>query len=238
LSEAAAIPKRDQSNGLWQGIKPYFEKAPIAAFFVGVSSGFPYAMIGATLTTRLKQGGIDKSTITAFTLVFLAYNFKFLWAWIMDGVRLPVIGRLGQRVSWMLVAGTAVIAAVVNLALVDPAASVASVVTAAILVGLLQEGKLPVHALTPLMTIVNRFERVADQAKSIAQEVLYACTGEYTKHRGTEVYRVLFVDEHNSCRSQMAEGIGNALRAAFAPSAYGLPEDLGRLLLRLDERGR
>jgi len=92
-------------------------------------------MIGATLTTRLKQGGIDKSTITAFTLVFLAYNFKFLWAWIMDGVRLPVIGRLGQRVSWMLVAGTAVIAAVVNLALVDPAASVASVVTAAILVG-------------------------------------------------------------------------------------------------------
>jgi phosphate transport system protein len=79
------------------------------------------------------------------------------------------------------------------------------------LVQLLTEGKLPVAALTPLMTIVNRFERVADQAKSICQEVLYACTGEYAKHRGTEVYRVLFVDEHNSCRSQMAEGVGNSL---------------------------
>jgi PAT family beta-lactamase induction signal transducer AmpG len=117
-------------------VRPYTEAAPLASLFLGISSGFPYAMIGATLTTRLKQGGIDKSTITAFTLVFLAYNFKFLWAWIVDGVRLPLIGRLGQRVSWMLVTGALVIAAVANLALADPAASVSSVVTAAILVGI------------------------------------------------------------------------------------------------------
>ena len=123
-------------NALPAGIRPYTEAAPLAALFLGMSSGFPYAMIGATLTTRLKQDGIDKSTITAFTLVFLAYNFKFLWAWVVDGVRIPILGRLGQRVSWMLVTGALVIAAVVNLALVDPAASIASVVTAAILVGL------------------------------------------------------------------------------------------------------
>lgn len=118
------------------GVRPYTEAAPISALFLGISSGFPYAMIGATLTTRLKQDGIDKSTITAFTLVFLAYNFKFLWAWIVDGVRLPVLGRLGQRVSWMLVTGAAVMAAVVNLALADPAAGIATIVTAAILVGI------------------------------------------------------------------------------------------------------
>jgi PAT family beta-lactamase induction signal transducer AmpG len=117
-------------------VRPYTEAAPLASLFLGISSGFPYAMIGATLTTRLKQGGIDKSTITAFTLVFLAYNFKFLWAWIVDGVRLPLIGRLGQRVSWMLVTGTLVIAAVANLALADPAASISSVATAAILLGI------------------------------------------------------------------------------------------------------
>ena len=104
-------------NALPAGIRPYTEAAPLAALFLGMSSGFPYAMIGATLTTRLKQDGIDKSTITAFTLVFLAYNFKFLWAWVIDGVRLPMLGRLGQRVSWMLVTGALVIAAVVNLAL-------------------------------------------------------------------------------------------------------------------------
>lgn len=122
-------------RGIWGSIRPYFEKESLAAFFVGVSSGFPYAMIGATLTTRLAQDGIDKKTVTAFTLAFLVYNLKVFWAWIVDGVRLPLIGRLGQRVSWLLFAGALVIAAVINLALVDPAASIGATVTAAILVG-------------------------------------------------------------------------------------------------------
>ena len=115
-------------------IKPYIEKESVAAFFVGVSSGFPYAMIAATLTTRLAQDGIKKSTVTAFSLAFLVYNLKFLWAWIVDGVRLPLLGRLGQRVSWMLLAGVLVIAAVINLALADPKASIFYTAVAAILV--------------------------------------------------------------------------------------------------------
>lgn len=131
MTEAA----REQHRSLLGSVKPYFEKESLAAFFVGVSSGFPYAMIGATLTTRLAQDGIDKKTVTAFTLAFLVYNLKVFWAWIVDGVHLPVIGRLGQRVSWMLVAGFAVIAAVINLALVDPAADIGATVVAAVLVG-------------------------------------------------------------------------------------------------------
>ncbi len=92
-------------------------------------------MIGATLTTRLAQDGIDKKTVTAFTLAFLVYNLKMFWAWVVDGVRLPIIGALGQRVSWLLFAGTMVIAAVVNLALVDPADNIGATVVAAVLVG-------------------------------------------------------------------------------------------------------
>lgn len=91
------------------------------------------------------------------------------------------------------------------------------------LVLLREEGKIPIEALGPLMTIVNRFERVADQARTICQETLYMCTGEYLKHRGSEVYRVLFVDEHNSCRSPMAEAIGQSLaQPGFIFSSAGL----------------
>lgn len=117
------------------GARPYFESAPLAALMLGISSGFPYAMIGATLTTRLAQDGIDKKTVTAFSLAFLVYNLKFLWAWLVDGVRLPLLSRMGQRVSWVLFAGALVIAAVVNLALVDPSASILATATAAVLVG-------------------------------------------------------------------------------------------------------
>ncbi|MBO9375177.1 MFS transporter [Sphingomonas histidinilytica] len=124
-----------ESKGIIAAIRPYTEPAPLAALFLGISSGFPYAMIGATLTTRLAQDGIDKKAVTAFTLAFLVYNLKFLWAWVVDGVRLPVIGRLGQRVSWMLVIGVLVIASVVHLGLVDPRAGLMQTAIAAILVG-------------------------------------------------------------------------------------------------------
>ena len=123
------------TSSLASAIRPYFERAPLAALFVGISSGFPYAMIGATLTTRLAQDGIDKPSVTAFTLAFLVYNLKPFWAWIVDGVRLPLLGRLGQRVSWLIVAGVLVIAAVANLAFVDPKANLAPTAIAAILVG-------------------------------------------------------------------------------------------------------
>ena len=82
-----------------EGVRSYFEPAPLAALFLGISSGFAFAMIGATLTTRLAQHGVTKSAVTAFVLAILAYNLKFLWAPIVDNVRLPVIGRFGQRRS-------------------------------------------------------------------------------------------------------------------------------------------
>jgi PAT family beta-lactamase induction signal transducer AmpG len=128
------VSRSADSHPLLRSLKPYLEKEPLAAFFVGISSGFPYAMIAATLTTRLAQDGIRKSTVTAFSLAFLAYNLKFLWAWVIDAVRLPLLGRLGHRLSWMIVAGVLVMAAVTNLALVDPAANLQAAVVATILV--------------------------------------------------------------------------------------------------------
>lgn len=116
-------------------LRPYLEKAPLAALALGISSGFPYAMIGATLSTRLAQEDIDTRAVTAFALAILAYNLKFLWAWIVDGVRVPILHRLGQRVSWLIAAGVLVMVATVNLGLVDPQASLARTAYAAVFLG-------------------------------------------------------------------------------------------------------
>jgi len=102
------------------GIRPYLEPAPLAALFLGISSGFAFAMIGATLTTRLAQHGVTKSAVTAFALTFLAYNLKFLWAPLVDHVRLPLIGRYGQRRSWLWLTGVLVMLAVAFLGATDP----------------------------------------------------------------------------------------------------------------------
>ena len=85
------------------------------------------------------------------------------------------------------------------------------------------DGKIPMEALTPLQTIARRFERVADQSKNICEEKLYMCTGQYMKHIGREVFRVLFVDDNNSKASQMAEAIGNSLnQESFVFSSAGI----------------
>jgi PAT family beta-lactamase induction signal transducer AmpG len=127
---------RDWRSRLPEGVRPYFESAPLAALFLGISSGFAFSMIGATLTTRLAQHGINKSAVTAFALTFLAYNFKFLWAPIIDNVRLPLVGRLGQRRSWLWVIGVVVMAAVMFLGLADPDQALFVVAVAAIVVGI------------------------------------------------------------------------------------------------------
>ncbi len=123
------------SSRLPAGLRPYVEPAPLAALFLGISSGFAFAMIGATLTTRLAQHGITKSAVTAFALTFLAYNFKFLWAPLVDNVRLPLIGRFGQRRSWLWLTGALVMVAVAFLGATDPGEALYLVAVAAIAVG-------------------------------------------------------------------------------------------------------
>lgn len=80
------------------------------------------------------------------------------------------------------------------------------------LVQMFRQNAIPLEALNPLIMVVRRLERVSDQARNICMETLYACTGDYAKHLGTGIFRLLFVDDHNSCRSLMAEVIANALR--------------------------
>ena len=125
-----------RSSRLPAGVRPYLESASLAALFLGISSGFAFAMIGATLTTRLAQHGVNKSAVTAFALTFLAYNFKFLWAPVVDNVRLPLIGRFGQRRSWLWLIGALVMAAVAFLGIVDPDQTLYTVAIAAIMVGI------------------------------------------------------------------------------------------------------
>ena len=129
MDQAATTAPSDWRSRLPEGIRPYFEAAPLAALFLGMSSGFPFAMIGATLSTRLAEDGITKSTVTAFALTFLAYNFKFLWAPIVDNVRLPILHRFGQRRSWLWVIGLFVMAAVFFLGSLDQAADIQMVAT-------------------------------------------------------------------------------------------------------------
>lgn len=86
-----------------------------------------------------------------------------------------------------------------------------------------RELRIPPEMLVALSTMGRRFERVADQARNVCMETLYMCTGQSAKHPGADTFRILFVDEHNACRSQMAEAIAQSLgQPRFVFSSAGL----------------
>ncbi|WP_448581435.1 AmpG family muropeptide MFS transporter [Thermaurantiacus sp.] len=125
-------------SGRLASLAPFLERGPLGALLLGLASGFPFAMIASTLTTRLAEAGIDKRAVTAFALTFLLYNLKFLWAPLVDRIRLPLLATaIGQRRAWLVVIALAVMAAVAWLGAADPVTRLPTVVAAALTVAFL-----------------------------------------------------------------------------------------------------
>ena len=109
---------------------------PIMASMVvlGFASGLPLYMVFQKLSYWLRDSGIELSTIGFFYWVTLAYSLKFLWAPGVDRFRVPVLtDLLGHRRSWMVVAIAGTVIGLVVMGFLDPAAGLAPVLIAAVL---------------------------------------------------------------------------------------------------------
>lgn len=82
----------------------FTQPAALTMFFFGFTSGLPFLLVGGTLSVWLKESGVPLEHIGLVSLVGLSYSFKFLWSPAVDRLRLPLLGRLGQRRSWLLAA--------------------------------------------------------------------------------------------------------------------------------------
>ncbi|GAC1631119.1 MAG: MFS transporter [Nevskia sp.] len=115
MTEAAA-------SGWRAKLAAYAHPSVRTMLFLGFASGLPFPLVLTTLSARLRQAGIDRTTIGLFSLVGLAYSLKFFWSPVVDRIPLPGLSPLGQRRSWMLAGQLGVIAGLVAMALHDPAA--------------------------------------------------------------------------------------------------------------------
>jgi len=75
----------------------------VSVFFLGLASGFPLLLIGSTLAARLTESGVNIKTIGIFALVGLPYTLKFLWAPLVDALRMPFArSHLAHRKAWAI----------------------------------------------------------------------------------------------------------------------------------------
>ena len=104
-----------------QTLRVYLEPASLRMLTLGFAAGLPLLLVLGTLSFRLREAGIDRSTIGYLSWVGLAYGFKWAWAPLVDRLPLPLLTRwLGRRRSWLIASQALVIAGLVGMALADP----------------------------------------------------------------------------------------------------------------------
>ncbi len=112
----------DSHSSTWlESAKIYLHPRAITLLFLGFSSGLPLLLVFGTLSFWLREAGIERSLITYFSWVGLAYGFKWLWSPLVDRIQLPLLGRwLGRRRSWLFLSQTMLITSLSALAFSDP----------------------------------------------------------------------------------------------------------------------
>lgn len=100
----------------------YLDRRVLVILFLGFSEGLPLALTGSTLSVWLREQGVSKTGIGLFALVTMPYALKFLWAPLIDRLRLPLLTRLfGRRRGWALVTQAGLMVALLGLAGTNPA---------------------------------------------------------------------------------------------------------------------
>ena len=83
---------------LLNALKTFNDKRYLSIFLFGISSGFPWIMIGSVLSAWLKDEGLSRSAIGLFGIILATYSFNFLWSPLVDKIKPPL---LGQRRGWI-----------------------------------------------------------------------------------------------------------------------------------------
>jgi len=116
-------------------LKVYLEPATLRMLALGFSAGLPLLLVLGTLSFRLREAGIDRTTIGYLSWVGLAYGFKWVWAPLVDRMPLPPLTTLlGRRRGWLLLAQCMVVAGLAGMAVNDPRHGLTPLVWCALLV--------------------------------------------------------------------------------------------------------
>ncbi len=134
-ADTAPAPRASSRSTWREAFAVYLQKRVLIVLFLGFSSGLPLALSGSTLLVWMRESGVDLGTIGLFALVGTPYTLKFLWAPLVDALHVPLLTRwLGRRRGWLVFAQLLLIAAILLLAVTDPAKSPFYVALGALLV--------------------------------------------------------------------------------------------------------
>ena len=156
----------------------YFEKRMARILLLGIISGFPWVLIGSSLSLWLKEDGLSRSTIGWAGLIFAVYAFNYLWAPIIDRIRIPwLTNKIGHRRGWIVTMQIIILISLICWSLVDPTANLALVITIGLIIAI-------ASATQDITVDALRIEQIGkDEGKSMQAGAAMAVVGWWTGYK-------------------------------------------------------
>ena len=120
-----------------EAFKIYFDQRMIKILLLGAISGFPWVIIGSSLSLWLKEDGLSRSTIGWAGLIFAVYAFNYLWAPLVDRIKIPwLTNKVGHRRGWIITMQTLILICLIFWSLINPSANLALVISIGLIIAI------------------------------------------------------------------------------------------------------
>ena len=156
----------------------YFDKRMSRILLLGIISGFPWVLIGSSLSLWLKEDGLSRSTIGWAGLIFAVYAFNYLWAPIIDRIRIPwLTNKVGHRRGWIITMQIVILLSLLFWSFIDPTTNLALVITIGLIIA--------VASATQDITVdALRIEQIGEnEGKSMQAGAAMAVVGWWTGYK-------------------------------------------------------
>ena len=161
-----------------QTFSVYLERRMARILLLGIISGFPWVLIGSSLSLWLKEDGLSRSTIGWAGLIFGVYALNFLWAPLIDRLRVPYLTpKLGHRRAWIVMSQALIFVCLVGWSLTDPGVHLWGVIAIGLVIA--------IASATQDITIdALRIEQIGtDEGQAMAAGAAVAVAGWWTGYK-------------------------------------------------------
>ena len=156
----------------------YSDKRMIKILLLGAISGFPWVLIGSSLSLWLKEDGLSRSTIGWAGLIFSVYAFNYLWAPLIDRVRIPFLTKkIGHRRSWIILMQGFILLSLILWSILNPLENLGLVITIGLIIAI-------ASATQDITVDALRIEQIGEsEGESMAAGAAMAVVGWWTGYK-------------------------------------------------------
>jgi MFS transporter, PAT family, beta-lactamase induction signal transducer AmpG len=156
----------------------YFDKRMLKILLLGAISGFPWVLIGSSLSLWLKEDGLSRSTIGWAGLIFGVYAFNYLWAPLVDRIQIPFLTKkIGHRKGWIVLMQIIILFSLAMWSIINPTENLALVITVGLIIAI-------ASATQDITVDALRIEQIGEnEGKSMAAGAAMAVVGWWTGYK-------------------------------------------------------